>query len=637
MTADDEMRLAEGFEPQSYQTWKNSVEKTLKGGDFDSLLSFKTYDGLQINPLYMRDDLPSVLLRPDTGRSAKAEVWDIRQALTGPSSDDVIRQINEELAGGASSVLLRLDAGLRMGRTVFSNPESVGIDGAALHSVTALNKVLRELPEETPVAFDAGAAGLEVMRSLPHRNWVKGSSFGLDPMGVTATAGLDPSSHDEWFQFAVNEIPEGVTPLTVSSIPYYDAGATEAQELGILIATGVAYLRALEAKGLSVELAAQRMNFIVGLSQDQFTTIAKVRAARALWSAILKSSGVSGSAMRLDGVTSSRMFTRHDPHVNVLRATIAGFAGAVGGLDSITVLPFDTRMGGSQALARRVARNLQVILAEESNLYRVADPAGGSFYVERLTHDLADASFAEFKAIEKAGGIVAAISNGTLARDINQSNETRKANIASRKDAITGVSEFANLEDHPTSNLDLSSLRQSIKADLAANKALLSDVIGSGSGQFYPKPIASVFEALRDASDAYHAKTGGRPKVFLANIGNLQDFNARATFAANAFAAGGIGIAGNSDDGYDTGASAADAFKASGAKIACICGSESGYGEKAIDFAQALKTEGASQIWLAGRAGGNEEAYAGSGIDGYIYVGADIPNALKLAQAAIGV
>jgi methylmalonyl-CoA mutase len=293
-------------------------------------------------------------------------------------------------------------------------------------------------------------------------------------------------------------------------------------------------------------------------------------------------------------------------------------------------------MGGSQALARRVARNLQVILAEESNLYRVADPAGGSFYVERLTNDLADASFAEFKAIEKAGGIVAAISNRTLAHNINKSNETRKANISSRRDAITGVSEFANLEDQPTSNLNLTSLREAVRADLTENKALLSDVIGSGSGQFNPTPIASIFEALRDASDAYLSKTGGRPKVFLANIGNLQDFNVRATFAANAFAAGGIGIAGNSDDGYDTGTSAADAFKASGAKVVCICGSESDYGEKAIDFAQALKTEGASQIWLAGRAGVNEEAYTAVGIDGYIFIGADILNALKLAQAAIG-
>jgi methylmalonyl-CoA mutase len=184
--------------------------------------------------------------------------------------------------------------------------------------------------------------------------------------------------------------------------------------------------------------------------------------------------------------------------------------------------------------------------------------------------------------------------------------------------------------------LNPTSLREAVRADLTENKALLSDVIGSGSGQFNPKPIASVFEALRDASDAYHAKTGGRPKVFLANIGNLQDFNVRATFAANAFAAGGIGIAGNSDDGYDTGTSAADAFKASGAKVVCICGSESDYGEKAIDFAQALKTEGASQIWLAGRAGVNEEAYKAAGIDGYIFIGADILNALKLAQAAIG-
>ncbi|MEL0003227.1 MAG: methylmalonyl-CoA mutase family protein [Rhodospirillales bacterium] len=636
MTGEDEMRLAEGFQPQNYEDWRASVEKTLKGADFDRALKFNTYDNIQINPLYVRGDAPLSPLRPVTGRGVHSNRWDIRQTVTGPSLEEAVSQISEEVAGGATSVLLRLDACLRSGCTSSGNSASVGLDGAALHSVTSLKTVLEAFPQGVPVALDAGASALAVIKAVRDRDWAIGSSFGLDPIASTATAGLDPSSHDDWFTYAAQPVQDGITTLTASSLPYFDAGASEAQELGALIATGVAYLRALEARGLAVELSARRINFVLGLSQDQFITIAKVRAARALWSAVLKKIGVDPIEMRLEGVTASRMFTRHDPHVNVLRSTIAGFAGAVGGVDSITVLPFNTRMVGNNALARRVARNLQIVLAEESNLFRVADPAGGSFYIERLTDDLANAALIEFKSIEKAGGMTAALLNGIWADRVTSISKARDANVALRREAITGVSEFANIDDPPEKQLDLDHIVSSVKTDLQSNAALLSEPVCSGLGQFNIKPVAASYEALRDLSDAYLMRVGVRPTVFLANIGRLSDFNVRATFAANTFAAGGIAVAGVGDVGYESASAAAADFKVSEAKIVCICGSEVGYAEKAEDFARALKEQGASQIWLAGRPGDKLAAYSASGVDGYIYMGADILASLKMAHEAIG-
>lgn len=612
MTENEDMRLAEGFEPAGYDAWRDLVEKALKGADFDRALTTETYDGLRLQPLYTKNDAPDALSRPGSGRAGRAAPWDIRQAIVGPSADDAAAQIAEALGEGAHSVLLRFDAGLRSGASPESRPDLVGVDGAALDTSAAIGRALAGVDlATTPVALDAGAGALaaaKVVISLADGGLAAGTSLGLDPISALAGAGVDVVG--EWAGAAA-DLSANAYLMRASSTVFFDAGASEAEELGCLIGSGVALLRALEAAGMAPAEASRRIAFAIALSQDQFLTIAKARAARSLWAAVMKAAGVEGASMRLDGVTAERMFTRHDPHVNVLRATIAGFAGAVGGLDGLTILPFDARLGGGDPLARRVARNLQVVLAEESNLAKVADPGGGSFYLERLTTELAEAGWAVFQEIERAGGMAAAVQGGMLAERIQKTAASRDGKVARRRDAITGVSEFANLAE-PTS----------------VGKA-------SGEGQFALRPVAAPFEALRDASDAYAVRTGGRPKIFLANVGALAAYAARAGFSRNAFAAGGVEAA--EDGGFDDPSAAAKAFTESGARIVCICGTDGAYAESGAGFAEALKQAGAAQVWLAGRPGDAEAALRAAGVDEFLYAGGDLLQALAAAHHAIGV
>lgn len=636
-----DMKLAEGFEPTGYDAWRALVETSLKGRDFDKALTSETYDGIQLRPLYTSSDMPTHPLRPTSGRGGQAVGWDIRQAATGPSAEDTAAQIAVDLNEGATSVLIRLDNALRSGGTPDSSPDLIGADGAALHTKEAFATAFQGIDlTTTPVALDAGLAGMAAAKALAALagagGLASGASLGLDPLSALALTGLDADLTPAWCAAAAAvDGADNAFLMTASSAAFFDAGASEAEELGCLIASGVAYLRGLEAAGMDVTAAARRISFNLALSQDQFQTIAKARAARALWAMVLRATGVDGVGMRLDGVTAERMFARQDPHVNVLRATIAGFAGAVGGLDGLTILPFDARNGGRGPLARRVARNLQIVLAEESNLAKVADPSGGSFFVERLTQDLAKAGWAMFQEIERAGGMAAAIQDGMLPARIRETAAERAKNAAKRREAIIGVSEYANLDEQPLETVDLKSAAAAASADWRRGAKLLDTAMASGEGRLTLQPVAGPYEALRDASNAYADSNGAGPAVFLANIGALAAFTARATFASNAFAAGGLIAKG--DVGFADGAAAASAFVASGARIACICGADDGYAAHAADMARALKAAGAGQVWLAGRPPKDRAAFDAAGIDDYVFMGVDLMAALKSAHQAIGV
>lgn len=641
MSGDEDMRLADGFEAADYAAWRTLVEKALKGADFEKTLTTGTDDGFRLQPLYGPDDAPTARLAPASGRSGRAAAWDIRQVVAGPEPADVAAQIAEELGEGATSVLLRFDAAFRAGATPADRPDDVGRGGAALHTEAALATALAGVDlGTTPIGLDAGAGGLAAAKALLRLAGgplTPGAALGIDPALAVAAAGLARADAEAWIAEAAGfDAGDGVFVLTASSQTFFDAGASEAVELGCMLAAGVACLRGLEAAGLSVAAAAARIAFRLAISQDQFMTIAKARAARALWANVLGHAGAADAAgsMRLEGVTAERMFTRHDPHVNMLRATIAGFAGAVGGLDGLTVLPFDARVSGHDPLARRVARNLQIVLTEESNLAKVADPAGGAFFVEHLTTELGRAAWAVFRKIEAAGGVFAALEDGLIAGWIDATRSTRAARLANRRQAITGVSEFANLAEPDRAKAGAGT---AAAAGWSADGALLPSRIAPGEGPLRPDPLAAPFEALRDASDAYLQRTGGRPAVFLANIGALAAFTARASFARNAFAAGGVAVAGAGEAGFDDPAALVEAFKASGAPIACICGADAGYAANAEAFAAALKAAGARQVWLAGRPGDAKAALEAAGVDDYIFMGADILAALAAAHRVIGV
>jgi methylmalonyl-CoA mutase len=314
------------------------------------------------------------------------------------------------------------------------------------------------------------------------------------------------------------------------------------------------------------------------------------------------------------------MMTRRDPYVNILRSTIAVFAAGLGGVDAITVLPFTAASGLPDRFARRIARNTQLILLEESHLAKVSDPTAGSGAIEDLTQQLCGAAWSLFQDIEKSGGAAAALEQGLIQGKVAATRAERERNIARRKDALTGTSEFPNIHEAAVHVEDVAP---------TAPKAVPSS--------FVPLPcirLAEPFEQLRDASDRALATTGSRPKVFLANLGTLSNFTARTLFARNVFEAGGIEAVTN--DGFGSRDDMIAAFRASGAKLVCLCSSDKVYAAEAIDAAQALTAAGAAPIYLAGRPGELESDLKEAGVQDFIYAGCDVVATLKAAHDTLG-
>jgi methylmalonyl-CoA mutase len=428
----------------------------------------------------------------------------------------------------------------------------------------------------------------------------------------------------------------------------------------------------MEEAGMSTADAGKQIVFSLSLGADQFLEMAKFRAIRLLVNRVLEAAGVAESdrKIKVHARTSRRILTQRDPWVNVLRTTIGCFAAAVGGADLITVLPFDDVIGPSDDLARRLARNTQIILQEEGNLGRVIDAAGGSYYVDKLTVDLAEAAWKEFQALESKGGIVAALRDGSLEKALEATWQKRAKDFGKRKTPITGVSEFPHLGEKKVERtaVDTSATEKAIlakreaqakdskvaqqvaavsSASLDARVSAIANALASGVTlgaiqqtlgsdaetvkALHLKRFAGAFEKLRDASDAYLAKNGKRPQIFLANMGPIAVHTARATFSQNFFEAGGFQVISN--EGFADAASAAEAYAKSGANLVIICSSDAWYETGAVEVARALKQKNAGRVLLAGNPGANEATYREGGIDQFIFMGCDVLGTLtELAQ-----
>ncbi|SLN77690.1 methylmalonyl-CoA mutase family protein [Oceanibacterium hippocampi] len=689
---DQDLVLAGDFPAVDDAAWRGLVDKALKGASFEKRLVTRSLDGIEIRPLYTRDkDAPrdrsgfpgaAPFTRGSDAAGATRWGWEIRQRFAHPEPAESNREIRRDLSGGVNSVLLRFDRAARNGLDGDRDEarELAGQGGAMAYGLDDFERIFDGVAlDAISVALEAGGAFLPAAGLLTalwaRRGLADGDAhgaFNADPLGTLASDGELPGTLESQLRAladlaaACSERFPGVTAVAASAVPYHDAGASEAEELAATMATGVEYLRAMTGAGLGIDEAARQIAFTIPLDADFFLSIAKLRAARKLWSRIAGASGAgeSAQAARIHAETSWRMLSRRDPWVNLLRNTGAAFAAGVGGAESVTVRPHTDALGLPAELARRIARNMQAVLMEESSLHRVMDPAGGSWFVEDMTDRLAAAAWSRFQAIEAAGGMAKVVLDGSLARDIAKTADRRARRIAHREEPITGVSEYPQLEETAPEILrpDLSRLASELHGrlpDMKAREAAAAalDVRGDGllaatataaekgatvgalsaalfTGRqtapvFTRHRLAEGFEALRDRADA-HAEAGARPTVFLATLGHQADFAARAGFARNFFAAGGIAAV----DGGELadGNAAAKAFRESGARVAVLCSSDALYGEKAEDTARALKTAGCDALYLAGRAGDNEAAYRAAGIDEFVFAGCD---ALALLDAAL--
>lgn len=603
----NDLRLAADFAPATYDDWRKLVDGVLKGAPFEKLVG-KTYDGLQIDPIYRRAHDAA----PIAGR-ALAAPWQIMQRIDHPDAAMANAQALHDLENGANGLTL-----------VFAGANGAygfGLDPTA----EAIEKILDGIFIDAGISIELQVGPQSRMAAIHVAEYIKRKGvspaacdirFGLDPLGACAVWGSSPYAWPEIVP-AVTGAIKGLAAMGFKG-PFaaadgrviHDAGGSEVQELAFVLAAGVAYLRAIESAGITLEDAQGMIYARLSADADQFLTLAKFRALRLLWARIEQSCGLSPKPLYVAADTAWRMLTQRDAYVNMLRATIATFSAGLGGANSINVLPHTLASGLPDPFARRAARNTQLVLLEESNLAKVSDPAAGSGGIEALTRELGEAAWSLFQEIEKAGGLFAALEQGLIQRKVVATRALREANIARRKEVLTGASEFPNLHEAPVAVLNAKPVALAPYGDAKFKFDALP-----------PMRLAAPFERLRDRSDQILQDNGARPKVFLANLGTPADFTARATFAKSFFETGGIEAL--DSEGFADPAALAAAFKASGAALACLCSSDKVYAGQAAAAARALQAAGAKHIYLAGRPGEQETALRAAGVSDFIFAGGD--------------
>ena len=621
----------DGGSPAGADDWKDLVRQSLRGRDLAELSS-TTRDGIEIWPLYTDGpERPAPLAAADP-RQLEAG-WDVRQrhgpgAAAADALDRLRTEIEQDLAGGVTSLELEVPAGV----------DADGLD-ALLDGVDTVATPVALAPHAELDAADA----LIALAARRGADLAPGSSLGVDPLGEWArsgrrmdcapaaawTASVATGPQDRGSEGSVpggsggSRLASGVRVLTVDGVRYSDAGATEAQALGWATATGVAYLRALVGAGVPVDSAAALIGFRLAATADQFVTIAALRAARVMWERVVTASGGSPEAARQyqHAVTATHMYSRCDPWVNLLRGATAALAAGVAGADAVTVLPFDRASGAVDAdgaLGRRLARNTQLLLLEESHLARAADPAGGSFYVESLTEQLASEGWRVLQEVEASGGIEAAIDNGSLAAATEESWQARLGALRTRSEPLTGVSEFPLLDGPSPSGPD------------AARAA--------GAAGLPIRRLAEPFEDLRDAADRHHAVTGDRPAVWIAALGPVAAHSARTSWTQNLLAAGGIEA--RAATGVDSPVAAAADFAMSGLAAAVVTGADDMYRLRGPATASALTEAGAAFVAVTCDLGTPAELLEdlrSAGVDETWHNAMDAVTALKGLQQVLGV
>jgi methylmalonyl-CoA mutase len=617
-TAMDDLRLAADFAPASEDDWRKLVDGVLKGAPFEKLVS-KTYDGIKIQPIYARARDAA----PIAGRAAGAP-WQIMQRIDHPDAAKANAQALHDLENGATGLALIFEgANGARGFGLEASPEAIAkmFDGIFIDAGIAIE--LHAGPQSRMAATHLA----EYIRQNGIDPAACEIRFGYDPIGATAVWG---QSAYNWWEMAP-PVTEAIKKLTAQGFkgPFavadgriiHDAGGSEVQELAWVLGVAVSYLRALEDANVPLDVARSMIYARLSADADQFLTLAKFRALRLLWARIEESCGLKPKPLFIAAETAWRMLTQRDPYVNLLRATVATFSAGLGGANSIGVLPHTLALGLPDAFARRAARNTQLVLLEESNLAKVSDPAAGAGGIEALTQELCDAAWKLFQDIEKAGGAFYALGNNVLQPKVSATRAARQASIAKRREVLTGASEFPNLHEP--------------RATVLKVKPVPAMPYGKDKIKFnalVPIRLATPFEALRDKSDHILARQGARPKVFLANLGTPADFTARATFAKSFFETGGIEAVDN--EGFTDPAALAEAFRASGAALACLCSSDKLYPGQAAAAAKALQGAGAKHIYLAGKPGELKAALREAGVKDFIFAGGD---ALAMLVAAYGV
>jgi methylmalonyl-CoA mutase len=667
--------LTSGFPARRRADWEALVRGAGAGGASGSerrgaagaALEQATADGIALRPLYLPEDgLPSSAASfpgaPPFVRGASAsgsvqQGWDLRPLRSEPRPEDCNAAILEDLEGGATSIALRIAAPGSGGGLDLARLEDLdrALEGVHLPAI--------ELGIEAGAAFlpvSAAVVALLRRRGLDPRS--QRLSLGADPFGALARGGELPQGLEtalgelaELARFALAEMPAATVACTDGG-PYHDAGASNVLELACVLATGVAHLRAMGDGRIEPRRALPLIELSLALDADLFSGIAKLRAARRLWSRVAEECGVAGAAesLRLRARAGLRMLSSHDPLLDLLRVATAALAAAAGGARTITTPAFDEVGGAPSALGRRLARNAQLVLAEEAHLHRVLDPAGGSWYVEHLTEAMCERAWERFRELESRGGILAALADGSLQDELAEAAAASQQAVATRRETVVGVNRFAApaAPAAPTAEAGPPVLARALVRGAASVEEWVERWSADFDGRAGERPEharpgrtahrattvralparrhASAFDDLRDRADRWRARAGARPRVFLAALGGQRDHLARVDWARDLFAAAGLDsvVARGGDDPLEL----AEAFRAAGTPIACLCSSDPLYAEQGEPVARALRSAGAGRLLVAGQPPADSELESRlrrSGVDELVYEGADALAALR--------
>jgi methylmalonyl-CoA mutase len=697
------------FPIPSYEEWREAAVAALKGGSFEKKLITRTHEGIDLQPMYRAEDaadLPHMgsmpgcapYVRGTDTMGYKMDPWEVSQELVEAAPEAFNQALRSDLDRGQTAVNMVLDTATLMGEDA-DTPETayVGKGGVSISSLDDLDKALQGVDlSQTPLFVQTGASGIPmasmVLALLEKQSGSKeklSGCIGSDPLGELASSGrlarTLSGAYDDMAQltaWAGANAPDLKTVL-VRGHPYHDGGGSAVQELAFAIATGVEYLREMQARGVSVDQAAGGVMFAFSLGSNFFMEVAKLRAARILWAKAVAAFGGSDDAqkMRIHARTSAWNKTLYDPNVNMLRSITEAFSGALGGCDSMHIGPVDEVARVPSDFSRRVARNAHTVLRDEAGLNRTIDPAGGSWYIENLTHTVAEKSWDLFREVEKQGGMAKALQAGFPQERVAGVSAERAKAYAQRQDVFVGTNMYANMTDKPleVSDIDHAALQQTRAAELKAYRdagdapgrasaleklaqaapegrveaavqavsggATIGDLCAALCAGEEMDPLidpvqiergAQAFEKLRQRSEAFAASTGALPKVFLANMGPIPQHKPRADFSRGFLEVGAFDVIGN--DGFETADQAVKAALDSGAPVVVICSTDKTYPELVPPLAKGIKdAKPDTMVLVAGYPADQIDAFKQAGVDDFIHVRANCYELLDNLQNRIGV
>ncbi|KAA3612065.1 MAG: methylmalonyl-CoA mutase [Calditrichaeota bacterium] len=689
------INLLDDFDLPSYEEWRQAVEKLLKGAPYDKIMPTKTYEGITLEPMYRKEDMAGIdYLQAKPGEAPYVRGTrplgylqknrEIAQEIRYPAAQEFNRALLADLRAGQTAVNLIVDKATKAGQDSDESSDA-GQNGVAISTLEDLEIALKNVDlQNIPLHISCGVSSLglsAMLAALCKKNGldmqqVQGS-VSADPLAELAETGKLPIS----FSAAMNDLAnatkwalsnaQNIATCGVDVAAYLNAGASAVQELAFAMATGVQYLREMTTRGLAVDDVAPKMCFTFALGSNFFMEVSKLRAARLLWSQVVAAFGGGEEAQKIviHAKTGSLNKTIYDPYVNMLRTTTEAFSGVLGGVDSMHVGPFDEVIRPADDFSRRIARNTQIILDKESHFDRVVDPAGGSWYIENLTNELAGKAWELFQKIEADGGMFAALEKNVPQSETAATAAARWNNLAMRKDKSVGTNVYANmteekLQKRPIDLKKFSAGRSKYLSDWRKKsvsvaggssekmaeliEAVLSGAtIGSLSRARHEKssgisilPLeihrtAEPFEKLRLAMEKYKTKSGAALKVFLANMGPVAQHKARADFSAGFFQIAGFEVI--SPAGFSSTEEAVAAAVESQAAIVVLCSTDKSYPELVPDFVGKLKeTRSDVTVLLAGYPNEFIEKFKESGIDDFVHIRANAYEILSGLMKKLG-